>query len=308
MEIIWGQKDDLKAFLKEVAAHPLLKPAEEIALGRQVKELRLFKEFCEDCITPEKKAEYARQKQITPKELESIIRRGQKAKERMITGNLRLVISIAKKFRNRNVELLDLIQEGVLGLEKAVERFDPDKGFKFSTFSYWWIRQSITRLTASNSRALKLPVHIAGKVAKLERLTLDAEVEKGQAPSLKELAKDLEISIPRLHEIMKCSKPCTSLDGCLQDGDVSLGNLIEGKNEDPIDLLSSAEEVEVITSVIEGLPVQEKAIFVLRWGLSGEKPMSATKTSEALNVSRDFVRDREGSVMRKIRKKLAIVV
>ncbi|WP_338442370.1 sigma-70 family RNA polymerase sigma factor [Synechococcus elongatus IITB4] len=233
----------------------------------------------------------------------------------MITGNLRLVISIAKKFQHRGVELLDLIQEGVLGLEKAIDRFDPDRGFKFSTFGYWWIRQAIARLTASNSRALKLPVHIAGKIAKMERLSMEAQESQGRSLTIPELAEELDLSVPRVHELIQCSKRCVSLDGAQVDQSIpnrfhrpshhrSTLEKIESPNSDPFDRLCNAEESDKILEAINNLPIQDRAIFILRWGLSEDRQLSAVKTGELLNISKDQVREREALAFKSIKEKL----
>ncbi|WP_126146883.1 sigma-70 family RNA polymerase sigma factor [Synechococcus elongatus] len=304
MDIIWGNRDDLKTFLKEIGKYPLLKPVEEIELGRRVKRLTAIKDACEGRLDKLDLQRYAETHDLSMSEVEQAVRSGRAAKSRMITGNLRLVISIAKKFQHRGVELLDLVQEGVLGLEKAIDRFDPDKGFRFSTFSYWWIRQAIARLTASNSRAMKLPIHIAGKVSKLERLSVEAKANDAVLPPFPQLAKELEVSVARLHDLIECSKPCVSLDAKGCGSDSTPGDYLESTNADPLALLCNQEDQDAIADVVDSLPPQDRAVFILRWGLAEEKPLSAAKTGELLNISKDEVRVREATTMRLIRERV----
>ena len=165
--------DAVGAFFKEMARYPLLKPDEEVELARRVRFVEEVKELQENLQTPEKdvvnKSEVASSLGMTEKQLESRLYQGRVAKRKMIRSNLRLVVSIAKRYLNRGVPFLDLIQEGAMGLNRASEKFDPDKGYKFSTYAYWWIRQAITRAIANDARTIRLPIHIVEKLNKLKK-------------------------------------------------------------------------------------------------------------------------------------------
>ena len=179
--------DSVRAYLRDIGRIPLLEHDEEILLGRKVQRLMEIK-ACEDLLEAPSKQELAASLNLTIKELRREIREGEKAKDKMVTANLRLVVSVAKKYTKRNMELLDIIQEGTIGLVRGVEKFDPGRGYKFSTYAYWWIRQGITRAIAEKSRAIRLPIHVTENLNRLKKAQRELSQLNGYMPSIHQLS------------------------------------------------------------------------------------------------------------------------
>jgi len=179
--------DSVRSYLRDIGRIPLLEHDEEILLGRQVQRLMEIK-ACEELLGTPTKDELAASLELTPKELRKLLRDGEKAKDRMVTANLRLVVSVAKKYTKRNMELLDIIQEGTIGLVRGVEKFDPGRGYKFSTYAYWWIRQGITRAIAEKSRAIRLPIHVTENLNKIKKAQRELSQLNGEIPSVFQLS------------------------------------------------------------------------------------------------------------------------
>lgn len=213
--------DSVHCYLKEIGRYPLLTPEEEVLYAKQVQEMvALEKQLEAIALRPELAISLNKSKE----EIRLIQRRGQIAKERMATANLRLVVMVAKKYQNRNMEFIDLIQEGALGLYRSIEKFDPNKGYKFSTYAYWWIRQGITRAIAEKSRTIKLPVNLTEKLNKIKRIQRELSQSLGRSPTVAEIAKVSQLSESKIVEYLKHSSSPVSLNLCLgKDEESELG-------------------------------------------------------------------------------------
>jgi RNA polymerase primary sigma factor len=276
-------------YLASIGREPLLTPAEEIELGNQVQAMMALVEVARD--------DYSQQ------ELK-IIRIGRRAKARMMKANLRLVVSVAKKYQGKGMELLDLIQEGSLGLERAVEKFDPTRGYKFSTYAFWWIRQSMTRAIACQSRTIRLPVHLSERLMAIRRVSLELAHKLGAMPSRREIAEALEMPLEELDSLLGQALTTSSLDAPVhaEDGRGYLGDLIADANtEEPLDQVERGMHHEQLGRWLSHLTVQEREVLSLRFGLDGQERLTLAEIGRHLDVSRERVRQVELKALRKLR-------
>jgi RNA polymerase primary sigma factor len=257
--------DSLQLFLNEAGRYPLLTAAEEVELAKKIE-------------------------------------RGDiEAKNRMINSNLRLVVSIAKKYQGHGLSLLDLIQEGVIGLIRAAEKFDWRRGFKFSTYATWWIRQAVQRGVANKARTIRIPVHIADREQKLGRAERELTAKLGRPPTDEEISKASKISLKHLQEVRQAARAVTSLDKPLgADNDASIGDLV-GVAEGGVE-----EEVEVsltestLHRALADLPEREQMVLTLRYGLGREEPQSLEEIGRRLGVTRERVRQIEAAALERL--------
>ena len=296
--------DSVRSYLRDIGRIPLLEHDEEILLGRKVQRLMEIK-ACEDLAKTKTKEDLAFALGMTVKDLKREIRDGEKAKDKMVTANLRLVVSVAKKYTKRNMDLLDIIQEGTIGLVRGVEKFDPGRGYKFSTYAYWWIRQGITRAIAEKSRAIRLPIHVTENLNKLKKAQRELSQVKGEIPNVFELSEYLNLSVDEIKDLMCKARQPTSLEIKIgENRDTALIDLLEDKTQLPDLLLEQQFIKEDIRALIDKLPEMQAAVISMRYGIGDEmlEPMSMTAIGQILNMSRDRVRTLEHKALRALRE------
>ena len=296
--------DPITWYLATIGREPLLTPAEEIELGNQVQAMMRLLE-AEDLEAGEVVAgeAIAGANQLSDQDKRTI-KIGKRSKARMMKANLRLVVSVAKKYQNRGLELLDLIQEGSLGLERAVEKFDPTRGYKFSTYAFWWIRQSMTRAIACQSRTIRLPVHLSERLSAIRKVSLELAHKLGAMPNRREISEALDMPLEELDSVLSQALTTSSLDAPI-NGDESrsfLGDLIADSNdEEPLDRVERGMHQEELGRWMSHLSEQERQVLHLRFGLEGVEQHTLADIGRQLDVSRERVRQVEIKALRKLR-------
>ena len=277
--------DSVTHCLKGISRIPLLMPSDEIELAHHVQAMKELLDIQEV--------------DRTLKQLRRI-RMGKRARDRMMAANLRLVVSIAKNYQNNGLDLLDLIQEGSVGLSRAVDKFDPLLGYKFSTYSYWWIRQSITRALDNQSRMIRLPSHTTVKLFKMRKTTRELSHHFGRPPSRLELAHAMDIELRDLEELISQSYPCCSLDAHVrgEDNCSTLGELIpDPTGDEPMEKMDLSIQKEYLAGWLSQLTERDQQILSLRFGLGGEEPLTLAAIGRQINVSRERVRQLESKAL-----------
>jgi RNA polymerase primary sigma factor len=254
--------DALQLFLNEIRRYPLLTAADEVELAKRVE------------------------------------RGDMEAKERMINSNLRLVVSLAKKYQGHDLPLLDLIQEGIFGLIRAVEKFDWRRGYKFSTYATFWIRQAIQRGVANKSRTIRIPVHIGQRERKIARVERELGIKLGRPPSDEELAKSAELPIDQIEEVREAARTITSLDRPVgEEGESSLGDLLPSEAAGPEEEVSVSLRQETLRRALDTLPERERDVVKLRYGINGDEPTPLRETGRRLGISAERVRQIESRAL-----------
>ena len=290
--------DLVRSYLRDIGRVPLLTHEQEITLGRQVQQLMEIETLEAELESRdgEKPARdlLAKAADLSTVQLKRKLQQGHRAKERMVAANLRLVVSVAKKYTKRNMELLDLIQEGTIGLVRGVEKFDPTRGYKFSTYAYWWIRQGITRAIAEKSRTIRLPIHITEMLNKLKKGQRELSQELGRTPTVTELAQFVDLPEDEVKDLMCRARQPVSLEMKVGDGDdTELLELLSGDGDLPSDQVEEDCLKGDLRSLLGQLPHLQEQVLRMRYGMDGEDPMSLTGIGRILGMSRDRVRNLE---------------
>ena len=257
--------DALQLFLNEAGRWPLLTKEEEVELAKRIE------------------------------------RGDAEAKERMINSNLRLVVSIAKRYQGHGLSLLDLIQEGIIGLIRAVEKFDWRRGFKFSTYATWWIRQAVQRGVANKSRTIRIPVHIADREQRIARAERTLAPTLGRQPTEEEVAKQAKLPLKQVREVRQAARAITSLDRPVGEGDAALGDLFAAEGAEPEEELTVSLEQDVLRRAVAQLPEREREVVKRRYGLNGDRdPASLEAIGRELGLTRERVRQIEASALEQL--------
>jgi RNA polymerase nonessential primary-like sigma factor len=300
--------DMVRTYLHEIGRVPLLTHEQEIVYGKQVQKMMPLIEqrdrLAENLGREPSSLEWMNSVKLNAEEFNRILQFGSRAKKKMIEANLRLVVAIAKKYQKRNMEFLDLIQEGSLGLERGVEKFDPTKGYKFSTYAYWWIRQAITRAIAQQSRTIRLPIHITEKLNKIKKTQRELAQKLGRNATPSEIAQILEIEPAQIREYLSMARQPISLDVRVGDNqDTELSELLEDKGISP-DLYITQELMrQDLNSLLSELTPQQQTVLTLRFGLEDGKELSLAKIGQRLNISRERVRQLEHQALAHLRRR-----
>jgi RNA polymerase nonessential primary-like sigma factor len=304
--------DMVRTYLHEIGRVPMLTHEQEIIYGKQVQQMMQILETKEKLTKSQgtviTDAVLAKAVDLSEADLKNVLQRGRRAKQRMIEANLRLVVSIAKKYQKRNLEFLDLIQEGSMGLERGVEKYDPMRGYKFSTYAYWWIRQAITRAIAQQSRTIRLPIHITEKLNKIKRAQRELTQELGRSPNVNEIAAVLDLDAKEIREYLSVSRQPISLDMRVGDNqDTELRDLLEDGTASPEDYTTQVLLRQDLKNMLADLTPPQREVLMLRYGLDDGIERSLAKVGDCLNLSRERVRQLERQALDYLRRRKGLV-
>lgn len=299
-------EDSIRLYLQEIGRIRLLRADEEIELARKIADLleleRIREGLQERLERDPKDGEWAEAVNMALPAFRRRLYLGRRAKDKMVQSNLRLVVSIAKKYMNRGLSFQDLIQEGSLGLIRAAEKFDHEKGYKFSTYATWWIRQAITRAIADQSRTIRLPVHLYETISRIKKTTKLLSQEMGRKPTEEEIATRMEMTIEKLRFIAKSAQLPISLETPIgKEEDSRLGDFIESDGETPEDQVAKNLLREDLEHVLDTLSPRERDVLRLRYGLDDGRMKTLEEIGQIFNVTRERIRQIEAKALRKLR-------
>ncbi|MGJ5629111.1 RpoD/SigA family RNA polymerase sigma factor [Nostoc sp. CALU 1950] len=298
--------DLVRSYLKEIGRYPLLTPEQEITNARLVQQMMAIEEQRSSLALQLNRQPTARELAASlgqsEAEVESVLHQGERAKQKMVTANLRLVVAIAKKYQNHNLDFLDLLQEGALGLQRGVEKFDPNKGYKLSTYTYWWITQSITRAVADKSRTIRLPIHINEKLNKIRRVQQQLSQSLGRPPVVAEIAESLNLLPSQIRDYLQVSKSPVSLE--MRVGDEGESELVDIL---PMDSISLDEQITLellhqdLSELLALLKPRQREVLTLRFGLEDNQELTLSQVAKRLNLSRETIRKTEHLALKILR-------
>jgi RNA polymerase nonessential primary-like sigma factor len=299
--------DMVRVYLQEIGQFPLLTADQEIAYGRLVQQMIAIEQHKQHLTqqlhrqpTLSELANFVNQSEA---EVTQILQQGKLAKQKMITANLRLVVSIAKKYQRRNLELLDLVQEGAIGLQRGIEKFDPNRGYKLSTYAYWWISQAITRAIAEKSRTVRLPVHINEKLNQIKKVQRELSQTLGRRATVTEIAEKLDLNPSQIREYLSVARGTVSLDMKVGDNqDTQLSELLSDEGISPNEQITQQLLRQDLDNLLASLKPMQREVLILRFGLLDNQELSLAQIGEKLNVSRERVRQIQQQAMTVLRR------